>query len=76
MTTEAELIKTLSKNPPVECGLNVGDVVTYTNEFGVSFENQKIIGFAKDDSFYGRFVHLSKGAYWFPVRPSQLKAER
>lgn len=72
MMKEAEFVKTLSTTPPVECDLRVGDTVTYTNENGVSFEGQTIIGFAEDDSFYGRFIHLGKDAYWFPVRLSEV----
>jgi hypothetical protein len=64
------------KTPPVECGFKVGDVVTFTNEYGVKFENLVIFGFAKDDSFYGRFIHLFKDSYWFPVRPSELKLQQ
>lgn len=75
MKTEAELIKTLSNTPPVECGLKVGDIVTFTNDCGVSFPGKKVIGFAKDDSFHGRFIHLSKDAYWFPVRADQIRLE-
>lgn len=75
MRTEAEVIETLLDKPPVPCEFKVGDIVTFTNEYGVSFEGRVIIGFAEDDSFYGRFIHLSKDAYWFPVRPSELKLE-
>jgi len=49
----------LRKEPPVQCDLKVGDRVTYTNEYGVSFPRMLVIGFAHDDSFYGRFVHLA-----------------
>jgi hypothetical protein len=38
-----------------------------------------VIGFARDDSFYGRFVHLTgpdyPGAYWFPHRRDELAKE-
>jgi hypothetical protein len=67
--------KKLNKTPPVSCDLKVGDKITYTNEFGISFENRVVIGFADDDSFYGRFIHLSAGAYWFPARASECKKE-
>jgi hypothetical protein len=69
----------LRKEPPVQCDLKVGDRVTYTNEYGVSFPRMLVIGFAHDDSFYGRFVHLAgpdhPGAYWFPHRRDELAKE-
>ena len=69
----------LSKDPPVPCDLKVGDKVTYTNEFGVQFQGMVVIGFARDNSFYGRFIHLTgpehPGAYWFPVRRDELVKE-
>ncbi|MCK9554134.1 hypothetical protein [Aquamicrobium sp.] len=69
----------LRQVPPVPCDLAVGDRVTFTNEFGVSFVGMKVIGFAEDDGFYGRFIHITgpehAGAYWFPHKPSELKKE-
>lgn len=57
----------LRKEPPVPCDLKVGDKVTYINEYGVKFPGMIVIGFARDDSFYGRFIHLTgpdhPGAY-------------
>ncbi|UTG66800.1 hypothetical protein J2O02_18430 (plasmid) [Elizabethkingia anophelis] len=50
--------------------LSIGDIVTFTNEFGVKFENRKVLGFCKPE--YGRCVYLSNDAYWFPVRPTSL----
>lgn len=68
----------LNEFPPVECAYKVGDHVVFTNENGVSFE-MDIIGFAKDDSFYGRFIHLirsgtdgSGSAWWFPCAPKEI----
>lgn len=69
----------LRQTPPVPCDLKVGDRVTFTNEFGASFPGCRVIGFANDDSFYGRFIHFigpeHPGAFWFPVRPSEIKKE-
>lgn len=69
----------LQKFPPVACDFKVDEKVIYTNEFGVSFE-MDVVGFAKDTSFYGRFIHLvrsgtdgSGSAYWFPHSPEELK---
>lgn len=68
-------LKRVKKVPPVECSFRVGDVVTYTNEYGVSFAGRKIIGFSDDTSLNGRFIHLEKDSWWFPVKPSELALE-
>lgn len=57
--------------PPVPCEFNVGDVVTFTNDYGAKFHNKLVTGFAPTVE-YGRFVYLDKDAWWFPVNPSQL----
>lgn len=76
MMSEEDYIKTLKTEPPVECGFKVGDKVTFTNDNGCVFKNKIIIGFAADDSFYGRFIHLGPGeCFWFPAKPSSLKLE-
>lgn len=62
----------IKTQPPVDCEFSVGDTVVFTNEYGVSFPGLRVIGFADDDSFYGRFIHLNTGAWWFPVRPGEL----
>ncbi|SPU49864.1 hypothetical protein [Bordetella trematum] len=66
----------LRQEPPFPCDLQIGDRVTFTNEYGVSFAGMRVIGFAKDDSFYGRFIHLAgpehPGAYWFPHSRQEL----
>ncbi len=64
----------ITSTPPEGCNLKVGDVVTYTNDYGVVFRWRRVIGFAKDPRF-GRTVHFSGGAYWAPVRPESLKLE-
>ncbi len=72
MQNEAQFIKEhLSDVAPVPCDFKVGDVVTFTNEYGVSFPNNKIIGFSKE-LFYGKFIHTSNEAYWFPKSPESL----
>ena len=67
-----DFVASLSSTPPVECEFSVGDVVTFTNEYGVSFDGLKVIGFAKGDLYYGRFIHLDTDAYWFPKKPEEL----
>ncbi len=74
-----EYSRKLRQTPPVPCDFKVGDRVTFTNQFGVSFPDMRIIGFADDDSFYGRFIHITgpddPGAFWFPHAPGELKKE-
>lgn len=54
-------------------GFKVGNKVTYTNEFGVSFQDMEIVGIADDSyDFYNRRFFLNKSAYWFPVLASEL----
>lgn len=69
----------LRQEPPAPCDLQVGDRVTFTNEYGVSFAGMRVIGFADDESFYGRFIHLTgpehPGAYWFPHTRDELVKE-
>jgi hypothetical protein len=54
--------------PPVACELSVGDLVTYTNEFGARFPNRTVTGFAPTVE-YGRFVYFDNSAWWFPDSP-------
>lgn len=70
-----EFLRGLENEPPIECQFEVGDKVTYTNEYGVSFPGYQIVGFAKDDDFYGRFIYLDNSSWWFPVKPSELTLE-
>ncbi|WP_368640448.1 hypothetical protein ABRZ04_04335 [Castellaniella ginsengisoli] len=78
-TDVKEYAAKLRQTPPVPCDLAVGDRVTFTNEFGVSFAGMRVIGFADDDSFYGKFIHLTgpvhPGAYWFPHGRTELTKE-
>ncbi len=71
MKTEKELQATLLKECPFGTGLKVGDIVTFTNEYGVSFPNQKILGF-DSEKWNNRYVFLEKDAYWFPVPAESL----
>lgn len=73
---------TLQPVPPIPCDFEIGDQVTYTNDYGVEFEGLEVIGFAEEIDFYAgryqRFVYLDTGifgAYWFPHSPSELKAK-
>lgn len=70
----------LQPSPHIPCGFKLGDRVTYTNDYGVSFPHV-VIGFAVDDSFAGRSIyHIPVNgswddAGWFPCRPDNLKLE-
>lgn len=70
-----EFVQSLKQTPPIPCDLKVGDKVTFTNEFGISFPNLTIIGFADDTSFYNRFIHLDTECYWFPTTLQSLTKE-
>ncbi|AMW80692.1 hypothetical protein AMD27_17400 (plasmid) [Acinetobacter sp. TGL-Y2] len=46
--------------------LEIGQLVTYTNEYGVAFLNHEILGFDNDAS-YGNYVYLDLNCYWCAV---------
>ena len=68
-----EFVEGLRKTPPVETDFKVGQVVAYVNDYGVIFEDHTIMGFADDDSFYGKFIHLNTDCYWCAVAPGSLR---
>lgn len=68
----------LEEQPPEPTEYRIGQRVIFTNEYGLKFE-MEVVGFAKDSSFQGRFIHTiragtdgSGSAWWFPHRPSEL----
>ena len=70
---EQDFIDGLEKTAPIGCEFKVGDIVTFTNEYGIAFEGKEVVGFANEEnSFNGRFIHLRKASYWFPIRPDEL----
>ena len=74
----AELALELSSVAPVPCGLEVGDVVTFTNEAGLRFGGHKVIGFEKEIDPEWRphaFVYLDWASWWFPTSPDTLTKE-
>ena len=70
-----DFLKTVKKEPPEGCKFSVGDKVTFTNDYDVSFPGLTVIGFAEEE-FQGRFIYLDYDCWWFPTRPSQLTLER
>lgn len=59
------------KTPPIPCEFAVGDLVTYTNEYGVQFFNRVVTGFSPTVEA-GRFVYFDNSAWWFPANPGSL----
>ena len=72
----------LSKVMDTENDLSVGDMVAFTNDYGVTFGPHEVLGFCRPDSFLcpHRYpededcgiVFSDNDAYWFPDRPGQL----
>lgn len=63
---------------PVKCEFIRGDIVLVTNDYGVEFPGQKIIGFVPeiDPNFRPEsYVYLDWDCYWFAVSPSELRFE-
>jgi hypothetical protein len=68
---------------PIEFPFKVGDVVKYTNEYGLNFHVQ-ICGFSSDDVMFGKYekcVHfcgigneLNGYAWWMPHLISDFSA--
>ena len=59
------------ETPPISCDFKVGDEVTFTNDFGVSFPEHKIVGFSPVVEGE-RFIYYNNTAWWFPCAPRQL----
>lgn len=59
-------------SPPDGCDstFKVGDIVRFTNDYGVQFEPFTVLAFSDPD--HGRFIHINSSSYWFPVRADQL----
>lgn len=67
----------LLQTPPEVCAFKVGDKVTFTNGYGVTFTGKTVIGYSSDILYQqGRFIHLDLDCYWFPNRPVDLKLEQ
>lgn len=56
-----------------ETDLKAGDIVTFTNDYGVQFKGMKVLGFCEPDN--DRCVYISSDCYWFAERPASLKKE-
>ncbi len=51
--------------------LSVGDIVDFTNDYGVLFSSFEVLAFQKPTNG-GRGVYFDHESYWFPARPDQL----
>lgn len=50
--------------------LAVGDMVMFTNEYGIKFGPCEVLAFGAPR--YGRCVYWDHSSYWFPAAPWQL----
>ena len=63
-SSESEVLET-------DNDLAVGDMVAFTNDYGVVFGPKEVLAFRKPWNG-GRCVYIDSDAYWFPDRPGQL----
>ena len=68
-----EFVAGLRKTSPVETEFKLGQRVVYVNDYGIIIDDYTIIGFADDDSYYGKFIHIGTDSHWFMVAPSSLR---
>ena len=66
-----EVFSRLSEVMETDSGLAVGDMVAFTNDYGVVFGPKEVLAFRKPWNG-GRCVYIDSDAYWFPDRPGQL----
>ncbi len=57
--------------PPEPCNLQVGDLVTFQNVYGVRFFNRTVTGFSSTVEG-GRYVYYDNEAWWFPTDPARM----
>jgi hypothetical protein len=69
----------LDQTAPFDCRFKVGDTVTFTNDYGVSFENKTVIGFVSQEEFDSkgslenrRPIYIDTDCYWLGVQPCDL----
>lgn len=69
---EQQFVASLAKVPPIACDLRVGDKVTFTNDYDVSFPDKTVVGFDHEAEEGDRFIYLDSDAWWFPHTRDQL----
>ena len=73
VTRYLQFVASLKAVSPVPTEFKVGQTVAFVNDYGVIFPDLTIVGFAEDDSFHSKFIHLNSDCYWFPVGPDSLR---
>lgn len=53
-------------------GLRKGQIISFTNDYGVVFGPHEILGFTPKPTTWGGRVYFDHDSYWFPVKPEQL----
>lgn len=66
-----EFFNRLSEVMETDIDLAVGDMVAFTNDYGVVFGPKEVLAFRKPWNG-DRCVYIDSDAYWFPDRPNQL----
>ena len=66
-----EFFNRLSEVMETDNDLAVGDMVAFTNDYGVVFGPKEVLAFRKPWNG-GRCVYIDSDAYWFSDRPDQL----
>lgn len=57
-------------------GFKVGDIVEYTNPYGLTFVPHKVVGFVQDpnpDFLPDNTVYIDSDFPWYPVKPLSLR---
>ena len=70
-----EFFSRLSEVMETDSGLAVGDMVAFTNDYGVIFGPCEVLAFGNLCNS-GRCVYIDSDSYWFPNRPDQLTIMR
>lgn len=70
-----EFFNKLSDVMETDNDLAVGDIVAFTNDYGVVFGPKEVLAFGKPWNG-SRCVYIDSDAYWFPDRPDQLTIVR
>ena len=70
-----EFFSRLSEVMETDSDLAVGDMVAFTNDYGVIFGPCEVLAFGNLCNS-GRCVYIDSDSYWFPNRPDQLTIMR
>ena len=64
------------------CPLEVGDIVTFTNDYGVEFHGREVLGICSPEHAKELYtscdeirVYIDSDSYWCPKKLSQLTKE-